>query len=97
MLSAFFFFILFITLSGTPQLNVMLQNRATFFKQRSANMYTASAYAWSAALVQVPLACVESMVRASGAGQAECQRVTPSVASTAFLHMSAKKVAAYLL
>ena len=49
----FFFYVLFITLSGTPQLAVMLRNRATFFKQRDAGLYTATAYAWSAALVQV--------------------------------------------
>lgn len=61
-MSAFFLMTMFMAFGGMPQLAVVLQNRVVWFKQRDMNMYNATAYAWSAALVQLPLSVIESFI-----------------------------------
>jgi ABC-2 type transporter len=62
LMSACFLAVMFMAFGGMPQLAVTLQNREVWFKQREASFYTASSYAWSAALVQLPLSVVECFI-----------------------------------
>lgn len=59
---AMFLMVLFMTFGGMPQLAVSIQNRSVWFKQRDSNMYTALSYAWSQALVQLPLSVLENVI-----------------------------------
>lgn len=65
MLSAIFMIVMFLGFGGLPQLAVALQNRSVWFKHREAHEYTASAYAWSMSLVQMPMSLVEALVFSS--------------------------------
>eukprot|EP00892_Ulva_mutabilis_P001385 jgi/Ulvmu1/11247/UM073_0019.1 len=64
-LAATFMIVMFLGFGGLPQLAVALQNRSVWFKHREANLYTASAYAWSMSLVQMPMSLVEALVFSS--------------------------------
>ena len=57
--------VLFFAFGGMPQLVIAIQNRAVWFKQRDSNLYTASAYAWSMSLVQLPLSVMEASIFSS--------------------------------
>lgn len=65
MLAAIFMIVMFLGFGGLPQLAVALQNRNVWFKHREANLYTASSYAWSMSLVQMPMSIVEALVFSS--------------------------------
>ena len=40
----------------------MVQNRTVWFKHRDMNLYTATAFAWSSAIVQLPLSIIETLL-----------------------------------
>lgn len=61
-MSAAFLSVMFMAFGGMPQLAVTLQNRVVWFKHRDMNMYNATSFAWSGALVQLPLSIVEALV-----------------------------------
>ena len=60
--SAMYFICLFQLFGGLPQLAVMVQNRTVWFKHRDMNLYTATAFAWSSAIVQLPLSIIEALL-----------------------------------
>ena len=61
-MSAAFLMVMFMAFGGMPQLAVTLQNRVVWFKHRDMNMYNATSFAWSSALVQLPLSLAEAFI-----------------------------------